>query len=395
MSEKTRQATRRDFLQVAAAGVITAASAGPLIGKEDKKDEPKMPTCPLGETGYDVPILSMGGQVDYTRNLLLLKTALKHGVSYWDTARSYSGGNSERGIGKYFEKLPKDRRKIFLGTKTTRRDSKGMTRELDNSLQRLETDYVELFMLHIVSSPRELSGEIKNWAAKAKKSGKIKLFGFSTHKNMAECLDAAAKAGWVDVVMTTYNYRMMESLDRHVEACHKAGVGLVAMKTQAKGTHHKDRGKPRSYEKYIKKGYTRGQAKMKVVWSDERIAAICSLIPNVELLKENVAAAMDRTELSAGEVDAFRRYARATCGEYCAACGACERATGLPVAEVMRYLMYYNSYGRQRHARRLFARLGAERRARLAAADLSVAARACPNGLDIPALVNEAFATLG
>ncbi len=391
MFEEKHQVTRRNILQVAGGGMI-AATAGPLVGAEGKKKEPEMPIRPLGKTGYEVPILSMGGEVDYTRNLLLLRMAHKSGVSYWDTAVIYAGGNSERGIGKYFEKLPKARKKIFLATKSTKRDPSGLSADLEKSLQLLQTDYVELFMLHIVNSPKAFSGDVKNWAEKAKKSGKIKLFGFSTHKNMTECLTAAAKAGWIDMAMTTYNYRMMDTLDKPIDKCHKAGMGLVAIKTQAKSAGNKRNSE--SLDGYIKRGFTEGQAKLKTVWKDERISSVCSQMPNVKLLKENVAAAKDKTELSAANLEQFRRHARATCGEYCAACGACQRATGLPIPEVMRYLMYDNSYGRRKHARQLFARLGTETRARLAAADLTAAAGQCPNGLDIPSLVAEAFETL-
>ena len=83
---------------------------------------------------------------------------------------------------------------------------------------------------------KQLTKAVKAWAEKAKADGKIRFFGFSTHKNMEASLLEGAKLGWIDGIMTTYNYRLMNTDDmkRAVEACTKAGIGLTAMKTQAK-----------------------------------------------------------------------------------------------------------------------------------------------------------------
>ena len=68
-----------------------------------------------------------------------------------------------------------------------------------------------------------------------KQAGKFKFFGFSSHTNMADCLLGAAKLGWVDAVMFTYNFQVMHTpeMQAAVDACVQAGVGLVAMKSQA------------------------------------------------------------------------------------------------------------------------------------------------------------------
>ena len=77
----------------------------------------------------------------------------------------------------------------------------------------------------------------KDWAAEMKKAGKIKFFGFSSHTNMADCLSGAAKLDWIDGVMFTYNFRVMHDpkLKEALNACEKAGVGLVAMKSLGGG----------------------------------------------------------------------------------------------------------------------------------------------------------------
>ncbi len=82
-----------------------------------------MPTRPFGKTGIHVPILAFGGSLDTSMSLLVLRQAFKWGVTYWDTANTYMGGKSEKGIGKYLEKYPEDRKRTFLGYKIPCMDS--------------------------------------------------------------------------------------------------------------------------------------------------------------------------------------------------------------------------------------------------------------------------------
>jgi len=196
-----------------------------------------MPVRPFGNTGINVSILSFGGSLDTSLSMLVLRQAFKWGVTYWDTANTYMGGRSEKGIGKYLEKFPRDRQHIFLVTKSHAWTLKGLSRDLDLSLERMRTDYIDLYFLHSVRKIGQLDDGIKSWAEKKKAEGKIRMFGFSTHGNMEECMLGASKLGWIDGIMMRYNYRLMHSDDmrRAVDACTKAGIGLTAMKTQGGG----------------------------------------------------------------------------------------------------------------------------------------------------------------
>jgi hypothetical protein len=97
---------------------------------------------------------------------------------------------------------------------------------------------------------------------------------------------AAAKLGWIDGIMMSYNYRLMvkDEMKRAVDACVKAGIGLTAMKTQAAflanfyatiGSKTDDA--LNMTERFLKKGYTEEQAKLKVVWENPNIASIYSM----------------------------------------------------------------------------------------------------------------------
>jgi predicted aldo/keto reductase-like oxidoreductase len=84
-----------------------------------------------------------------------------------------------------------------------------MTKSLNQSLESMNTSYVDLYFLHGVSYPDEADKQIKAWADEAKTQDKIRFFGFSTHSNMEDCLLGAAKLGWIDGIMLTYNFRVM------------------------------------------------------------------------------------------------------------------------------------------------------------------------------------------
>ena len=311
--------------------------------------------------------------------------------------RGYGNGLSEEGYGRFFARNPEARKEIFLVTKLQTKGG-NLTERLDKSLKRLQTDHVDLFFIHSLTGIDEMTPAFKDWAAEMKKAGKIKFFGFSTHTNMEDCLLGAAKLDWIDAVMLTYNFRVMHSpkMQEAVNACAKAGVGLVAMKTQGggPGTHKAaSKSELKVVEGFLKRGFTDKQAKLKVMWENPQIASLCSQMPSLTILSSNVAAARDQTKLAKEEFESLRQYALETKADYCAGCGnICQAAVGgaVPVNEVMRCLMYHRDYGEPELARQTFAGLPEEVRQRLTEVDYSQAEQACPQGLAIAALMRQA-----
>jgi len=359
-----------------------------------------MPVRPFGNTGINVPLLSFGGSLDTSLSILVLRQAFKQGVTYWDTANTYMGGRSERGIGKYLEKYPRDRQQIFLVTKSHAWTTKGLSADLDQSLERMRTDYIDLYFLHSVRKPGQLDDGIKSWAEKKKAEGKIRLFGFSTHSNMEECMLGASRLGWIDGIMMRYNYRLMHSDDmrRAVDECTKSGIGLTAMKTQGGGQVQTDsETELKLAGRFVEKGFTEAQAKLKAVWKNSNIASICSEMPNMTILMSNVAAAMDRTKLSALDNTLLQQYARETPSTYCAGCAdICESAVAgnIPIGDVMRYLMYARSYDNHYRASTRFRKIPLAIRIQMAKTDYSMAEGRCPQKMAIGRLMKEAVKEL-
>ncbi len=401
--------TRRDFVKV---GVATAAVAGlPYAlradGPDDKKKEKKpkkpLPTRVLGRTGEKVSILNLG-TAQQTSNRLF-NAAWDAGIRYLDTADCYAGGNAEKKVGRWMAKKDK-RKEIFLVTKDHPATPDEWVQTVDRRLAALQTDTIDLFFLHAIGggSTSGVGGDeghrdvpkMKQWAAaadKIKKSGKVKYVGFSTHTSLplrTALLNNAVEGGWVDAIMLGYDPQIVredKAFNKALDNCHKAGIGLISMK-EMRGAKHA----PKFLPKFEEMGLTTHQAVLHAVWSDERIASICSDMPNLRILKENTDAArtfkpMDKSTIGA-VIGVYEQYASA----YCNGCdGRCQRAgkTEAALGDIARCLSYYEMDGCRATARQAYSALTSIERD-WHDADLAAASNACVSNLDFAALLPRA-----
>ena len=413
---------RRRFLKtIGAAGFGSALAAGDgfvarhqvsAAGEGPKTKFAQVPKRNLGKTGVEVSCLSLGcNRLD---NETVLRGAHRWGVTYWDTASYYLKGNCERTIGAYLAKKPEARKAVFIVTKASGAKSiEDLEKLLQGSLKRLNTEYIDLYQgMHSLGEHAHLtlSDDVRAWADRAKERKLIRFFGFSTHKNIVQNLTAASKLDWIDVVMTAYNFRLMQdpAVQDAIEACYQAGIGIVAMK--AIGLTVAERKKMESGEKeketeedrnifrhFLERGLTEEQAKIKYVLEDQRISSVCVGMNNVALLTINAAAALDKNTLTHADREILERYANETCSRYCAGCAyLCDSV--LPdtpyVSELMRYMMYFNSYGEEDRAKELFARIPTNVRHKLLNVDYRPAEALCPQRLPIGEIVTQAVTRL-
>ncbi len=409
--------TRRDFLRTVSAAGLSAAAVGRVIAEESKpadadvkseadaKKEPRFPQVPrrtLGKTKLTVPLVSLGAMYNVVDNQIGLRKTLAHNANYWDTAHSYANGNSEIGIGKYLEKNPEKRKELIIATKASGANSiEDVEKKLQTSLERMHTDYIDIYYgVHALKTPDQLTPELKQWAAEAKKRGVIKHFGFTTHTSMTENLNAAAELDWIDVIMTSFNFRLMqdEAFMAAIDKCHKAGIGLVAMKVMSSGQKFETEEDTEMSKHFIEKGMTAGQAKIKIVIDDKRIASACVGMDTIAKLNENINVALDEAKLTAADKAVMRQYAGDTCTTHCLACGKCGVNSQMPFTpEIMRYSMYYNSYsgtGDRQMAKELYAQIPESYRSCITAFDYSKAEKMCPQGIKISKIVEMAAAQL-
>ena len=396
---------RRTFLKTTGVGGASLAISSGLAGAVHASETPRsnavktVPTRILGKSGLPVSILSLGG-IDWTTNQNLLRLSFTYGASFWDTSDRYENGKSEIGIGQYLNRYPEDRKKIFICTKASEKtDAQQVSDSIDQSLERMKTDYIDLYLLTLLPNVDNLPNELKMLIEKKKKEGRIRAVGFSGHLMNDKVVDKAVTMGWIDALMITYNYILMQKdeVKKQIDAAAKAGIGLIAIKSQGKGPDMVETPEALAATKhFMDKGYTLEQAKLKAVWSDERIASICSEINNVSILKDNVAAATDNIKLSSLDLKIFKKLAESESCHYCQGCGRCISVMGAEtsVPDIMRYMMYYNSYGERDRARNLYRELPGALRNTLASRDYSAAEAVCPHGLRIGKLMKKASTLL-
>ena len=385
--------SRRRFLRTTAVTGAALATAGPLLAAAP--EEPGVPGVVLGKTGQKVSKLGMGTSWDVAPSFV--QAALFAGVRYIDTSESYENTKSETVLGQVLERT-KLRKDVYLVTKNAGfRTAKGGSAlkifedHLDASLGRLRTDFVDAYYIHGIAGNqiamlRDPGVKAAFEALKAKK--KIRFAGLSCHDAMLpEILEEVAAVGWIDQVMIKYNFRDVnhDKLQHAIDAAAKANIGLVAMKTQGGAANFPDK-----MAALTAKGFKPEVAAIKTVWDDDRMQVVVSEMVNRSDLRENVAASRDA--LSPKEARLLEEHRVRTANLYCHGCGhLCESAArGVPVATVLRYLRYYETYGKRQEARALYQALPPISRELAATVDLAAAQAACPHGLPVVDLIRTA-----
>ncbi len=409
MEEDKKIINRRDFVKMiglAGVGSVTALSSAVCSKSNDasdaglsnaqSKDLPKIPKRRLGKSNINIPSLSHGIMYNLVDNQIVIYNGLKWGIDMIDTSHGYAGGNSELGIGKFLAKNPDRRKDMVIVSKASRaRTIPEIEERLQLSLKRMNTNYIDVYYgVHGLRDPNDLTDDLRKWAESAKKRKLIKAFGFSTHQNMAKCLNAASKLDWIDALMTSYNFRLMQDKEMQdaVEACHKKDIGLIAMKVM--GLEVTTESDKTMVNAFLQKGYTEAQTKLKAVLDDKRIASACITMSTVEQISTNVSAVLDRKKLSSGELKILKQHAMNTCSAYCTGCSEiCSRTmpdAGPHIADIMRSLMYYNSYEEKDMAREVFSEIPLNIRKKLTRLDYSEIETRCPQQLPIGMLISEA-----
>jgi aryl-alcohol dehydrogenase-like predicted oxidoreductase len=180
--------SRREFVGMAVAATV-ATSAEKLVWAVDAQTG--MPHRTLGRTGEKVSLMGLGGshigrQKDEQESIQIIRTAIDNGVNFLDNCWDYNGGESEVRMGKALR--DGYRQRAFLMTKIDGRTRKAATEQLEQSLQRLQTDRIDLLQFHEVirmEDPERIfaPGNGMEAIVEAQKAGKVRYIGFTGHKS--------------------------------------------------------------------------------------------------------------------------------------------------------------------------------------------------------------------
>jgi predicted aldo/keto reductase-like oxidoreductase len=303
----------------------------------------------------------------------VIERAADIGINYFDTARGYQHGNNERMVGAA---LKRKRKEIVLSTKSGAGSKEGLLKDLDTSLHELSTDYVDVWYLHGKDSPDDVHDDMLEAQQLAKKQGKIRFAGVSTHSGQQQLLPWLAQKGGWDVVLVAYNFSMDRTMDQAIEAAAKGGMGVVAMKVMAGGF--------RRLIPSIKSWSTKAPflAALKWVIKNPNVSTTIPSMTDMDQFEENLKAMAQ--PFSASDEKLLSEQLEFIQPLYCRMCGKCQGtcAKGLPVADVLRFLAYAEGYGQFALGREKFLELPSEQ-AGLRCADCTECTVKCPFGVHV------------
>jgi uncharacterized protein len=348
---------RRGFLQktlLGGASALIASASFPnssfAVSRAEMEEKPLLKRR-LGKTGIELPIVSFG--VMRADSPALVHAAIKEGIILFDTAHGYQGGKNEEMLGEVFKgysrdsfvlatKVPPEDRNKSTGALGESSTSKVFLEKLDLSLKRLKMDYVDILYVHGLSSREAvLHPNMLEAVTTAKKLGKAKHVGVSTHKNEPEVIQAVIDSGVYEVVLTAINFKQdyYAALKEAIAKAAKAGIGIVAMKTMAGGFHDKDRTQPINCK-----------AALKFVLQDENVTTAIPGSTNFDQLMMNASINRDLAMTAQEEADLL--VGKSQGGLYCQGCEHCvpNCPKGLPIPDIMRAYMYTYGYRDNRQA---------------------------------------------
>ncbi len=400
--------SRRQFLMNAAAGmagVVSAAAASDIFANIKG---PSLETAPdrrpaarsmkyrtLGRTGLAVSEIGFGGYP--VSNPDVVAYALDKGINYFDTGHCYPDA-SERAIG---EGLREKRSKAVIATKwcpyhSGQPDKKEFfLAQLDESLRRLQTDYVDVLLTHQVGVYSDGLGvkRLQNpelfeaWEI-ARKAGKARFLGCSGHDgDLMDVMNYAVDCGKFDVLLCRYSFLDYPGQQELIQKAHRAGVGFIAMKSLS-GAKGADLGVFRSKTTSFK------QAALRWVLSNPDVSNCVISMSSFDQVDEYIPASGQ--EFSAADQAVLNEYAALFSTQICRFCNVCEGACprNVRVADILRYSMYYHEYGQQARAVRSYTAIPAGRKALECAACPAPCERQCPHRLRLKDLLAKAHQCL-
>lgn len=249
---------RRDFLTSAAGLAAGSFTQRGRVGGDHRRLQPsELPTRPLGRTGLELPILGVGGfhlgqAGSETAARRTVEAALEEGIRFFDNAESYQNGTAERWMGNALRGV---RDQIVLMSKTfdlETRSADGARRHLEGSLERLQTDYLDVWQLHSVRSVEDVDrafrpGGAMEFILEAQRQGIVRYVGVTGHAapeanlRVLHHFDRGYRFDVMQMPVNPIDYHQRSFQRAVLPALVERNIGVIAMKTSAQGALVRDR----------------------------------------------------------------------------------------------------------------------------------------------------------
>lgn len=331
----------------------------------------------LGKTGIKVPDVSCGAISFFEPNVL--RYAYELGVTYFDTAEGYMRSKSETFIGQALKEV---RDKVIITTKHPYSSRKQITKEsvtqrLEASLKRMQTDYIDIAMVHQANDLAILENEeIQSAYSQMKKEGKIRFTGFSTH-NPTLTMKQALDSDFAQVVLFIYSHMEGKEIEPLIKQVHQKGIGTVAMKIFAGG-------KQGNLKSLISQEVSYPQAAIRWVMSNPNVDCCIPTMSSYSHVEEYVAAS--GKPLKRDDLGMLAEYQRQANDQYCrVSCQDCLSSCpdNVAVNDILRYKMYFEDYRMERDAMGYYAELEESMKPLNCTNCSGHCEKACPFGLKV------------
>ncbi|MFC1692946.1 aldo/keto reductase [Candidatus Latescibacterota bacterium] len=377
---------RREFLHKAAVGGASVGASIAVSGLFPRRIFAQGSSAfhrivyrELGSTGFKTTEIGMGCM--NMRDSELVHAAIDSGINYIDTAHSYMNGENEEVVGKV---MKTKRDKVFLTTKIKWSDPGKMQDMMETSLKRLQTDHVDLVLLHVLNRREDvLRDDLMKIFDTIRKKGQTRFIGVSSHSNQAEVLDAAVESKFWEAVLTGYNYNSPPGVTASIKKAREAGLAIIGMKNLI------TTGRPRKPFPDIRKdksgSVTNQQALLKWVIEDRYVDTTIPGMTSFEQLADDLAVM--GMKLTFDDQRILRRYSEDTKGRYCCGVSGCTGCKGkcpkgVEINEINRCINYAYGYKDPGLAYENYSELPSSNRVEMCA-DCDECIVKCVNGLNL------------
>ena len=399
MTSSAKASRRKVLGWGAATGIASGMSTLPSVSASETAKLPKVEKYyRLGKTELEISDISFGSSSLRHGQESLVHYALDRGINYFDSAYSYTRGQSEEVIGNALKGRIRD--DVYIVSKAVTDPGASvdwLMNHLNTSLKRLQTDYIDIYMCHAVNDIARISSPTwLEFIEKAKEQGKIRFSGMSGHAGkLTECLEYGLEQDSTEVILVAYNFgedpkfyeRFLRERDmvatqmelpRLLEKAKSKDIGVTVMKT-LRGARLNDM---RPYER---EGGTWSQAAFRWVLSNPNVDAVVITMREEAQINEFLGASgADR--LLSGDLELLDTYYALNSATYCRPnCGECLSACpyGVEVSEVLRTRMYAVDYHDLAFAREEYETIATN-----AAACLSCSGEPCQNACNYGVQIN-------
>jgi predicted aldo/keto reductase-like oxidoreductase len=294
----------------------------------------------LGKTGLNISRVGFGGipiqRITPEEARTLMQAVTAAGINYIDTAKAYTV--SESYIGQAIAGM---RDKFVLATKSMARTKEAMAADIQDSLNRLQTDYIDLYQVHnpnmeqlrTVCAP----GGALEALLEAKAAGKIRHIGLTAHS--AAVFETGLSMDWVETIMFPYNIVETQG-EALMHRCAEQNVGFIAMKPLAGGALED------------------AKLAMRFICANPDVTVVIPGMYSPAEVTENVAAAGDTTPLTDAEQEKLRTIRNELGSNFCRRCNYCAPCTvGISIPSVFLFEGYLSRYNLEGWARERYATL--------------------------------------